>query len=329
VRGPGYDFIERYEHGLPQTRPALARCVKAFGAFLRRVTNQANQARVDLGLIFTHFGLHSTPVDFKANTLEIEGANLTEMGFILFDDSDPATRQRFTQAHELIECLVTALRGNKSSSSVRKYLEGTKKEKLCNWGAARLLMPTGMVRATVKPHKIGILEAERVAQAFGTSRLSTVRRMVNIYPKKCGIAVWKRAHKPSERALIPSPDQGTLWPDIIPKGPPKKMRLQWHEFGRRVADVLHLRKHESVPDGSLIARVEKQGGLVRDRERFNLSGLEGPVDVEATSYHVSDEVHVLSLFLWPPGMLAGQDVQGQLIRDKRAVENSSGATTGG
>jgi hypothetical protein len=208
--GPGYGFIQQYEHGLPETRKELSRCVGAYVDFLLEESGQENLPPVDLDAIFDHFSLQAMEGNFKEASLGIEGANLAEMGMIVFDSSDIQTRQRFTQAHELLECLIVALEGNRYPSSLESYIEGKKKERLCNWGAARLLMPIDLFHQYVCEHGIGIEAAERIARAFKTSRLATLRHMVNCYPKQCGLIIWKREHRPTDTVRPVSKSGGTL-----------------------------------------------------------------------------------------------------------------------
>ena len=306
--GPGYGFIQQYEHGLPETRKELSRCVGAYVDFLLEESGQEDLPPVDLDAIFDHFSLQAMEGDFKEASLGIEGANLAEMGMIVFDSSDIQTRQRFTQAHELLECLIVALEGNRYPSSLESYIEGKKKERLCNWGAARLLMPEDLFHDFVCEHGIGINAAERIARAFKTSRLATLRHMVNCYPERCGLIIWKRAHKPSDS--VPSPNQAELWDDLEGTGgPEKEVRVQWQDLGQKARKEVHVPDDKSIDPDSLIARALEEGESKVGRERVDLGGLTGEFEIEAVPFSAGDEPHVLSLFHWPSEMFAGQEAQ--------------------
>jgi hypothetical protein len=306
--GPGHAFIQQYERGLPSTRKELARCVSAYTDFLIVESGGHDLPPVDLGLIYTHFSLRAVEGGFKEASLNIEGANLAGRGVIMFDSSDIDTRQRFTQAHELLEALIVALEGNQYPAALRPYIEGKKKERLCNWGAARLLMPTRLFRERVSEIGVGIEAAERIAQEFETSRLATLRHMVNCYPEKCGLLVLKRAHKPTEFA--PSPHQGELWEGTAGTGgPEKKTRVQWWHLGRRARQTFHIPYAKSVPPDSLIARSLHEEAAKTGYEYINLGDLQGSLWVEAIPFTAKDETHVAALLRWPEGMFDRQNGQ--------------------
>lgn len=309
--GPGYGFIQQYEHGLPERRKELSRCVGAYVDFLLEESGQEDLPPVDLDAIFDHFSLQAMEGNFKEASLGIEGANLAEMGMIVFDSSDIQTRQRFTQAHELLECLIVALEGNRYPSSLESYIEGKKKERLCNWGAARLLMPIDLFHEYVCEHGIGIEAAERIARAFKTSRLATLRHMVNCYPKQCGLIIWKREHRPTD--TVPSPNQAELWDGLEGTGGPgKEVRVQWQDLGRKARKEIYVPDDKSIDSGSLIARALEEGESKVGSERVDIGGLTGEFEIEAVPFSAGDEPHVLSLFHWPSEMFAGQEALSSL-----------------
>jgi hypothetical protein len=308
--GPGYGFIQQYKHGLPETRKELSQCVDAYVDFLLDESGQGDLPPIELEPIYDQFSLQATEGDFKEASLGIEGANLAGMGMIVFDSSDIRTRQRFTQAHELLECLIVALEGNRYSSTLESYIEGKKKERLCNWGAARLLMPKDLFPRFVREHGIGIEAAERIARAFKTSRLATLRHMVNCYPKRCGLIIWKRAHKPSES--VPSPNQAELWDDLDGTGgPEKEVRVQWQDLGRKARQEVYVPENKSVDSDSLIAQALEEGEAKAGREQVELGSLKGTFEIEAVPFTAGGEPHVLSLFHWPTEMFAGQEAQSE------------------
>jgi hypothetical protein len=201
-----------------------------------------------------------------------------------------------------------ALEGNRYPSSVEPYIQGKKKERFCNWGAARLLMPVDLFQEYVSEHGIGIEAAETISRAFETSRLATLRHMVNCYPKRCGLIIWKRAHKPTES--VPGPNQGELWDDVEGHGgPEKEVRVQWHDLGRKIRKKAYVPDNKSIDSSSLIARALEENQRKEGRERIDLGDLEGMFEIEAVPFSASNEPHVLSLFHWPGRMFAGQTVR--------------------
>jgi len=305
--GPGYCFIQQYERGLPESQDDLADCVTAYVEYLIRESGQQDRPPADLQAILGRFSLEAVEGSLKDSSLDIEGMNLASLGMIMVDSSDIHSRQRYTQAHELIENLVLALAGNEYSSTLLSYIEGRKKERLCDWGAARLLMPLRWFHPVVQRLGIGTESAERIAMRFDTSRLATLRHMVTCYPRQCGVIVWKRAHKPSERQSRPAPNQRDLWGGES-RGPERKLRVQWTAFGRE-AKRYQVPQHKSISDESLIAKALDEGELKTGRDRIDLVGLKGTFEIEAVPFSAGGEPRVVSLFHWPEDMFKGRDAQ--------------------
>jgi len=307
---PGYQFIQQYNKGLPESRGELAECVRDYGDYLRRESGQADELPVDIEAICSHFSLDVRPGQFKNSALDIDGVNLAELGIILYEESDALTRQRYTQAHELMECLIVALRGNQYPLSVENYLNhAAKKEKLCNWGASLLLMPLKPFNDQVSTLGLGIEAAEQISSIFETSRLATLWHQVNSYPRQCGLIIWRRALKPTQKNGPPDPNQLGLWEGYSPVEPVKKMRVQWSVFGRAARRLLYAPQHKSIEETSLIVEAEKRGGLVTGNEYIDLNGIQGDFDVEAVPFLRGDQPHVLSFFYLPKELFNGVDTQ--------------------
>lgn len=306
--GPGREFIHQYESGLPETPVELARCIKDYANYLIEATGQSSTPPIDLTLIFDRFSLSVSEADLKSDGAGIEGMNVAEMGIILYDASDRRTRQRFTQAHELVESLISVLEGNRYRDSVRKYIEqNEKKERLCNWGASCILMPPELFDEHVQSTGIGIKAAEKIGKAFQTSRLATLWHMVYCYPRRVGLVVWKYAHKPADReSMTPSSQLSFLEEDR--HVPQKELRAQWNVFGSPVEEY-KVPKHKSVSRDSLIFQAYDERTLCRGREQINLINLEGEFQVEAVPFELSDDTYVASLFHWPDSLLKAKQAK--------------------
>jgi hypothetical protein len=172
-------------------------------------------------------------------------------------------------------------------------------------------MPIDLFHQYVCEHGIGIEAAERIARAFKTSRLATLRHMVNCYPKRCGLIIWKRDHKPSDS--VPSPNQAELWDDLEGTGGhEKEVRVQWQDLGRKARKEIYVPDDKSIDSGSLIARALEEGESKVGSERVDIGGLTGEFEIEAVPFSAGDEPHVLSLFHWPSEMFAGQEALSSL-----------------
>lgn len=310
MTGPGYRFIQQYDQRLPKNPAELGNCVRAYGRYLRRQSGQESTSPVDIEAVCDCFSLSVRAGSFKNADLGIDGANLAELGLILYEASDTLTRQRFTQAHELMENLIIALKDNQYPPSVRNYLQdANKKEQLCNWGASCLLMPIEAFSDLVSTFGIGIEAAGRIGRVFQTSRLATLWRMAYAYPRKCGLIIWKRDHKPSENEGKPDPNQLKMWEDYTPSGPKKKMRVQWTVFSKNINQAFYVPRHKSVEEQSLIVQAEEDRALVAGSEYVDLGDIKGTFDIEAVPFMQDDEIHILTLFHWPQEMFESIDDQ--------------------
>lgn len=307
--GPGRQFIHQYERGLPETSAELARCIKDYASFLLGATEQGSSPPIDLEPIFDWFSLSLSEADLKSDGIGIEGMNVAEMGVILYDASDRRTRQRFTQAHELVESLISVLRGNRYRDSVQRYIEqDEKKERLCNWGASCLLMPPDLFAEHVQATGIGIKAAEQVGETFQTSRLATLWHMVYCYPRSVGLVVWKYAHKPADRKSMAHSSQLSFLEEDYRHAPRKELRAQWNVFGSPVKEY-QVPRHKSVSRDSLIFQAYDEKALCKGREQVNLVNLEGEFRVGAAPFEVDDDTYVVSLFHWPDSLLDAKQTE--------------------
>lgn len=307
--GPGREFIHQYECGLPETPSELARCIKDYAKYLLESTDQGSSPPIELEPIFDRFCLSLSKADLKSDGAEIEGMNVAEMGIILYDASDRRSRQRFTQAHELVESLISVLRGNQYRDSVRKYIDqDEKKERLCNWGASQILMPPGLFNHHVQTKGVGIEAAEQIGKTFQTSRLATLWHMVYCYPRRAGLIVWKYAPKPADKKSMADPSQLSLLEEGYRHAPQKELRVQWNVFGRP-AKKYQVPRHKSVSRDSLIFQAYNEETLCQGRERLSLVNLEGEFWVEAAPFEVGTDTYVVSLFHWPDSLLDAEQTE--------------------
>src|SRR5690242_17013 len=130
---PGRLFIERY--GLVQAESHILR----YADFLREEAGLDDTPPINLDCVRRRFSL---PKPIPAALTDQQGVLFDdEAGLILIKEDDPASRQRFTYAHELVELLFAACTQAPEWSPWRPRFSGLRKEQLCNQGAAALLMP--------------------------------------------------------------------------------------------------------------------------------------------------------------------------------------------
>ncbi len=308
---PGRQFIHQYEEGLPDTPAELSRCIKDYARYLIEQSGQGGVPPVSLGPICDRFSLLLSEADLKAGGIGIEGMNVADMGVLLYDASDPAVRQRFTLAHELVESLMQALQGNRYRDAVARYVEGPRKERLCNWGASLILMPPEIFHEHVQiENGPSIKAAERIGRTFQTSRLSTLWHMVYCYPQEVGLILWKHAHKPMDTSPAASTGQLSLLEEETQevesqRSPRKELRVQWCVFGG-AAGKFQVPKHKSISRDSVIFQAYDEGKLHRGRETVDLVNLEGEFEIEAMPFEVGPDAYVASLFHWPDSLLGAR-----------------------
>lgn len=300
---PGFAFIECYEHGLPTTRKSLARSVLDYAAFLRAKAGLNNKPPVDINRIYEAFSLTLRSASLLESLPGMQGLAAKQVGLVFISEDDPGTRQRFTQSHELMEFLMDALSGNNLGPAVRMYVdEGPKKEQLCDWGAARLLMPVSLFRQHISELGVSLDVASNLSYIYQTSLLATLRHIVECLDGPVALVVWRYAHKPTEMKYVAAPNQESLFGDNYRGGPQKELRVWWRVFGHR-AKHLAIPLHKSVSRDSLIYRVYEEGVPQNGEASFNLVALKGRFFVEARPAIIGSEHCVISLFHLPESSL--------------------------
>ena len=190
-RHPGYAFLE--QHGPLQQ----AEDVEQYGVFLRQSAQIDDYAPpVSLERIYTCFGI---PIPRQAPLQDQQGILVDgDSGLILIKEDDPLVRRRFTEGHELMELLFDAYHQhsaadlsprNQSLGSFKA--EGAYKERLCDRGAAALLMPGSSFRARLHMLNMSLQTGRALAQAYQTSLMATLLRMVQLSSGAHALVMWR------------------------------------------------------------------------------------------------------------------------------------------
>ena len=129
-----------------------AQDVLAYADFLLEESGQDHNIPVDLSLIFKRFQI---PIPIQKPLPGQQGLLIdAKNGIIVINSNDPPSRQKFSQAHELVEFLFNSLPNGKDIGNgwMLKRPGGfseSMKEYLCNWTAANLLMPPAYVNSQI------------------------------------------------------------------------------------------------------------------------------------------------------------------------------------
>lgn len=179
---PGYAFLNRY--GSLQTEADVFNYVD----FLRESARLGCRPSVDFKNIYATFGM---PIPLRVPLEDQQGILLnSSMGIILIREGDPIVRQRFTEGHELMELLFDAQSDVAQELNLPDWDEA-RKEKLCDAGAAELLMPKSLFRSHIQHLGTSMETARSLSRIYHTSLIATLIRMVELTYGEYAIALWK------------------------------------------------------------------------------------------------------------------------------------------
>ena len=301
ARHPGQEFIERYEPSFPTSTKAFATCLVDYADFLREASGET-EPPIDLDAICKTFGLTIADAAPLAD-IQIDGANIDNLGLILIAEDPHHARQRFTLAHELVEKLVVALRGFQYPRDLGEYVKETpRKERLCNRGAADLLVPAPHVRNLLHDEEPTLDLASQLVDTYHISFLAAIRAIVRHHPwQRSALVVWRLAHKPKDLKDPHDPDQASLFPVDHRPLPTKAVRAAWSSFPTHLSRKIEPSvRHSSSPAGSHLHEVYHGRATGRAHERVKVGNLNADCHVDARRVHLGDELSVISLLTLPP-----------------------------
>lgn len=283
---PGKLFIERYG---PVTTGSD---VVKYANFLRRESSLSDEPPIDLTAIFHRFGIAPRRVSLPGQA----GLLLNpDTGIIFINEDDPATRQRFSEAHELMELLFAA-QLRPTGWSARGLFSEPGKERLCEEGAAELLMPLSTSRPYVNQWAVSLETGKRLAELYSVSLTAALLRAVRFGPGQHALVLWGLAHKPIEERTIPHPNQLCLFEGYTPQPPPKKLRVRW---GCSTRDELFIPRHKSIEPDVSIYEAYEQGLTVRAVDWIDLGTRCGHCFCESMAVTIDTERYVLSVIHLP------------------------------
>ena len=179
---PGYAFLNRY--GSLQTEADVFHYVD----FLRESARLSCRPPVDFTKIYAAFGM---PIPLRVPLEDQQGILLnSSTGMILIREGDPIVRQRFTEGHELMELLFDAQADVVRELNLTNWDEA-RKEKLCDAGAAELLMPKSLFRSHIQHLGTSMETARSLSRIYHTSLIATLIRMVELTSGEYAISLWE------------------------------------------------------------------------------------------------------------------------------------------
>ncbi len=284
---PGHLFLE--QHTSVQTLDD----VLAYVHFLRRRANIDDVSPANLPAIYEHFGI---PTPKRAALPNQQGLLLIpEIGLILINQDDLETRQRFTEAHELMELLFNALPDGKGWARHQKgpFKHGTK-EWLCNRGAADLLMPPHVFETRAREEGVSFNTAQKLSRTFNVSPTASLVQLARLSPSPHAVVLWRMKHKKGDEAQKNHPAQMSLFGET-PHGPAKKLRVEW-ALGKQNGFLIP--QNKSVPEQSAIFAAWQGGQFTAGEELLDLGAVQGRFRSENLPFEAEGERRVLSLLEW-------------------------------
>jgi hypothetical protein len=216
-----------------------------------------------------------------------------ESGLILINEDDLATRQRFTEAHELMEILFTSLSHSKGWAARRiGVFKIDAKERLCNEGAAELLMPLATFAPRVCQAGVSYHTARQLAAEFQVSTTAALVRTARVGPGLHAVVLWRMKNKPTEIQDQGSSEQLSLFADHPAAIPAKKLRVEWTLSGQMIP---YIPRDKSVPEDSLIYKAWQDGVFTAGQDDLELGKAKGTFWSENQPFESQGERCVLSL----------------------------------
>lgn len=286
---PGQLYVET--RGPPQDIDDVMGYVK----FLMSEAGLSIDPPVDLTRIYSRFGI---PIPRRADLHGQQGLLVNpESGLIVINENDYATRQRFTEAHELIELLFSQLPSG-GSWAARQHgpFKSTTKEALCNRGAAELLMPSATFQPRILEWGMSLDTARLVALEYEVSTLAGLVNMARIGPGSHAVVVWRYKHKPTELRAMASGDQMALFGAPSNTTPTKRLRVEW-AMGKDGGPFIPPNK--SVPEGSAPHEAWATGEDTTGRGILMLGKIAGETLSENHPFEADAERMVVSLLHLP------------------------------
>jgi Zn-dependent peptidase ImmA (M78 family) len=248
-----------------------AQDVLAYADFLLEESGQDHVIPVDLSLIFKRFQI-PTPIQKPLpgqQGLLVDAKN----GIVIINSNDPPSRQKFSQAHELVEFLFNSLPNEKEIGNgwMLKKPGGfteSMKEYLCNRTAANLLMPPVYVTNQINQHGANFDCARIISSECEISLSAALVQVARTSRGNHSVVLWMKKNKPSEKkGEIPADQLGFF--DEQRSHPAMKVRVEW-SMGSESAPFIP--KDKSVEENSLIFKAWQTGSFTSGEEYLCLDG---------------------------------------------------------
>ncbi len=187
---------------------------------------------------------------------------------IIFDKSQPETRQNFSISHEICHTLFPdAYEVARNRYEHRERFDPDRElEQLCDIGAAELLLPEQEVRADVARLGFGLEAVPVLRDRYQASREAIIRRMVQLHDGACVAVFLDYRLKPSEKAVLRQLSLISSDAELRPK-----LRIAYAVASARFS--VFLPQDKSVPDTSCVYKAVLEQETTSAIEDWGIRGL--------------------------------------------------------
>lgn len=258
------------EHGIPTEVEDIA----AYARFLRQ---GKIFVPVRLRAITWRFGIRKEFFSLPS-TEKLDGLADHETGIVYINQQHSEERQRFTIAHELMELLFSACEESPEWETSIFAANSADKERLCNKGAAALLIPARTLLSHLHDTQPSLELASNLAREYKTSLTACVHRLVEVSPDPWAMIIW---HCPSDGLRYFSSDANR-----------NDLQVWWSEPPHYVGTFM---RGQAAPEQSLIRTVYETHQPLVGTEILMIGHLQGEFLIEARKVTLGDKKCVLSL----------------------------------
>jgi hypothetical protein len=197
------------------------------------------------------------------------------------DDGEP--RRRFTGAHELMHVVFPGFKREsryRADAASGAYARNREEEYLCDYGAAALLMPKGLVADRYRIDD-GLAAVEALSNEAEVSLEAAGNRLVSLSSTPAAFLVLAMSHKPADTPVLRRGE------DV-----PERLRLRY----ATIANLdLYLPRYKSARDGSALCRAWEGWSVEHGLESLPGGNGVGTFRVEAKAYGADENRRVLAL----------------------------------
>ena len=302
--------------GLSDARSLVLTQARKLNASYRRFESTGNTPMERLKFIASLQGLTLAPMNIERSRHEgrdavvmLSGAEKGKRGQILYNPDRPADRQAFSVAHEIAHTFFPSTSGGARfrEMTASDSQEMSELERLCDLGAAEVLMPREEFQASVGGNW-SIESIEHLIGEFGSSREATVFRLASAYPgvAAAGLLCFRRTKgdQAKLKSMMQYP-QANLFSSAASSqstsgiANPKYRRQSFHASDSFPAPHT-VRWNKSFDENSIVYQVGSNRVMSSKESLPNDMGVEGILEAIQAPYQRedADPAHPDILFYW-------------------------------